>query len=115
MIPHDVANMAPAAVGSAAAAAYSKYTDKDQPWWLLIVKWITGALIAIHGTKPVADYFSWAQYQGLIGMVLGLLAMAGIIKAWETIGSIKGAELFATLVEWIRKVAGLPPKGGPNG
>ena len=114
MIPHDVANMAPAAVGSAAAAAYSKYTDKDQPWWLLIVKAVTGAVVAIHGTKPVADYFSWAQYQGLIGLVLGLLSMAAIIKAWETISAIKGSELFGTLVEWIRKMLGLPAKGGPD-
>ncbi len=115
MIPHDVANIAPAVAGSAAAAAYSKYTDKDQPWWLLVVKAVTGAVVAQHATKPVASYLGWNEYQGLIGLILGLLSMALIIKAWETIGSIKGAELFATLVEWIRKVAGLPPKGGPNG
>lgn len=111
-LPAELKTLIPGVLGSAIAAAVSKFSNPDQPWGLLITKAVGGAAGAYYATNPVAKYFGWVDAQGLIGLLLGLFAMAAIMKAWETFDAIKGSVLFGTLVDWIRKLAGLPPKNG---
>jgi uncharacterized membrane protein HdeD (DUF308 family) len=114
-LPPEVADIAPGVIGSGVAAVISKFQDRDQPWWVLIAKAIGGAALAYYGTPPVARYFGWADAQGFIRLILGLLAMAAIIKLWETFAAIQGRAIFSIFIEWLRKLAGLPPRnGGPH-
>lgn len=107
-IPPEVRDLAPGGIGSAIAAFFMHGT----PWPQRIAMALGGTAAAFYTTKPIAVYFGFVDAQGAIGFILGLFAMGLIRKTWEAIDQFKGGEL---LMAWLRKIAGLPPKGDPNG
>lgn len=110
-LPPDLVNLIPGAIGAGGAAGISKLTNKDQDWRLLSIKAIIGTAAAFYGAVPAAKYLGWMDAVGLVRLLLGLFAMAAIIKVWDIIDSIQASELFVTFRDWARQKAGLPPKG----
>lgn len=108
-IPPDLKTLVPGALGSALAAVFIK-----DHWGLKIIKAIGGCAVAFYGTHPVATYFSWNDYQGLVGLLVGLFAMSIIAKLWEIVDGIQAREVFGTLRDWVRSKAGLPAKEEPK-
>lgn len=114
-LPPDLKLLIPGAIGSGISAGISKFANPEQHWGLLVIKAVGGAALSFYAAIPLAKHFNQMEAVGLVGLLLGLFAMAAITKAWETFDAIKGSVLFGTAVDWIRKVLGLPPKGDING
>lgn len=114
MIDNDtVEKLAAGAFGSGLAAWFAQATG----WALLIM--FGGGLAASYFVAPaVTQWFNLASHQPSVGFVVGFLAILMLRKLHDVIDSIPAGSVGGALVEWGRKVMGLPtppaPPAGPS-
>lgn len=110
--PDTIKQLAAGATGSGLAAWLAKVTG-----WALVVMFLGGFLAAYFVGPLVADVFSISKPQSMqaVGFVVGFVAILLLRKVHDVIDSIPADSLGGALVEWLRKLLGLPPRGGQEG
>lgn len=105
MIDQDtLAKIAAGAWGAGIAAWLAKATGMT----LFIM--FAGGLAASYFVAPaVAGWFNLTAHSPAVGFVVGFLAILMLRKLHDVIDSIPAGSLGGALVEWLRKLAGLPP------
>lgn len=111
MIDHDtLAKIAAGASGAGIAAWLARATGMT----LMIM--FAGGLAASHFVAPlVASWFNLTAHQPAVGFVVGFLAILMLRKLHDVIDSIPAGSLGGALVEWLRKLLGLPTPPSSGG
>lgn len=104
MIDHEtLAKIAAGASGSGLAAWLARATG-----WTLAVMFVGGLAAAYFIAPAVANWFNLQAHESAVGFVVGFLAILMLRKVHEVIDGIPANSLGGALVEWGRKVLGLP-------
>jgi len=99
-IPPEVMKVLPGAAGSFVSMLFIKDT-----WPRRIAMFLAGGALSYFGTPWAVKFVGLDA--GFAGFLLGLFGMAivaRVFEAWQTF------DLGAILLEWIRKILGLPAK-----
>lgn len=110
MLDHDtIAKLAAGGGGSALAAWLAKASGMQ-----LAIMFIGGLLASYFVAPAIADWFGLTQHQPAVGFVVGFLAIMFLRKLHDVMDSIPAGSVGGAIVEWLRKVLGLParPEGG---
>lgn len=108
-----LAKIAGGATGSAIAAWFARATGLSLAVMFfggLSAAWFVGPAVADASRLPT-------DYQPAVGFVVGFVAIMFLRKLYDVMESIPAGSIGGTLVEWLRKLLGLPPAapGANNG
>lgn len=106
MLDQDTfAKIAAGATGSGIAAWLARATGLS-----LAVMFVGGLSAAWFVGPAVADFSRLpTHYQPAVGFVVGFVAIMFLRKLYDVMESIPAGSIGGTLVEWLRKLLGLPP------
>lgn len=110
MLDHDtLTKIAAGGGGSAIAAWLAKATGAQ-----LAIMFLGGLAASYFVAPALADWFGLSAHQPAVGFVVGFVAIMFLRKLHDVMDSIPAGSVGGTLVEWFRKVLGLPakPEGG---
>lgn len=110
MIDNDtLAKLAAGGGGSALAAWLAKATGAQ-----LAIMFGGGLLASWFVAPAIADRFALTSHQPAVGFVVGFVAIMFLRKVHDVVDGIPAGSIGSTLVEWWRKLLGLPakPEGG---
>lgn len=99
-IPPELGKAVPGAVGSLFSLFWIKET-----WPRRLAMFLGGSALSMYGTDDAARLTGLNG--GFTGFLLGLFGMAMAGKLFEAWGRL---ELGSIVGDWLRKIAGLPPK-----
>ena len=100
-IPPELVKVVPGTVGSLVSMLFIKDT-----WPRKVAMFVAGAGLARYGSEPLSGFTHLSE--GFAGFLLGLFGMAVVAKVFDTWDHF---DVGTILVEWVRKVLGLPAKG----
>jgi hypothetical protein len=111
LIDHEtIAKLAAGASGSGLAAWLARATG-----FTLVVMFVGGLSAAYFIGPAVAGWFNLVEHQPAVGFVVGFVAILFLRKVHDVLESIPAGSVGSALVEWVRKVLGLPPKAEGGG
>jgi hypothetical protein len=94
-------------VAGASGSGIAAWIARATGWALIIM--FAGGVAASHFVAPaVAVLFSLTAHETTVGFVVGFLAILMLRKLHDVIDSIPAGSLGGALVEWVRKMLGLP-------
>lgn len=100
-----LAKLAAGGGGSALAAWLARATGAQ-----LAIMFLGGLLASYFVAPAVADFFGLTRHQPAVGFVVGFVAIMVLRKLHDVLDSIPAGSVGGALVEWMRKLLGLPPK-----
>lgn len=101
--PAEAAHAIGSALGSAIAL---RWIDGPWPWRLLA--FMSGCFLAFVAAAPIAGLFDLSneRWTGVIGFLIGALAIALYRKMLEVVHAVDGAAIVAIGMGWLRRLVG---------